>query len=169
MGARLVRAMVLELDARELAPTATFDVWAEISRGERLRWRVGNPIVAALVRCDQELERNYHRNSPADDQAVLTTLVTTIVAARTKKFGIASDPDAYAQRLANAILPDVIRFKPVSPVGFSYANQNGRHPAERTAEIVHTLLGASLVPAVDQQEAISLDRFPYVILPTELT
>ena len=80
-----------------------------------------------------------------------------------------SDPDAYARRLAGAILPDVISFAPASPLGFSFASQNGRHPAERTAEIVQTLLGGPLVPVVDQRGTMPFDRFPYMISPTELT
>jgi hypothetical protein len=169
MGVRFVEAIVLELEAPELASTATLDVWAEISRGEKLRRRVGNPIVAELVRCDRELGRIHHRTSPADDRLLLTPVVTRIVAARARRLGMASDPDAYARRLADAILPDVIGFEPASPVGFSYAGQNGRHPAERTAEIVHTLLGASLVPVLAEPETMLLDRFPYLISPTELT
>ena len=169
VGARFVEAIVLELNAQELRSTATVDVWAEISRGERSRQRIGNPIVAELVRYDRELGQIHHRISPADDQAVLTPIVTRIVAARAKRLGIAGDPDAYARRLADAILPDVIHFDSASPLGFSYARQNGRHPAERTAEIVHTLLDGSLVPVVDERETMPLDRFPYLISPTELT
>ncbi|HTV60858.1 MAG TPA: hypothetical protein VMJ93_18435 [Verrucomicrobiae bacterium] len=168
-GARFVETVVLELDARELAPTTTFAIWAEILRGDMLRRRVGNPIMAALVRCDQELGRIYHRISPSDDRAVLTPGVTRIIAARAKRYGIATNPVAYAERLADAILPDSIRFQPGSPLGFSYAGQNGRHPAERTAEIVRTLLGVSQIPVVNRQETILSERFPYLISSMELT
>jgi hypothetical protein len=166
MGSRFVEAMVLELDAREVESTATIDVWADISRGEKLRRRIGNPIVAELVRCDRELAQIHHRISPAADRVVLTPVVTRIVAARAKRLGLASDPVAYARRLAEAILPDVISFKPASPLGFSYASRNGRHPAERTAEIVDTLLGASGIPVANERERKPLDRFPYLISPT---
>ena len=168
-GAHLVETMVLELDAGELTPTTTFDVWAEISHGDKLRERVGNPIVAALVKSDRDLGRIYHRISPADDRAVLTPVVTRVIAARAKRYGIATDPIAYAKRLADAILPDAIRFKPGSPLGFSFANQNGRHPAEKTAQIIDTLLGPSHTPFVDQQKTVQSDRFPYLISPTQLT
>jgi hypothetical protein len=169
IGARFVEAVVLELDARELAPAETFDVWAEISRGEEPRRRLGNPIVAELVRCNRELAQIHRRISPIDDRAILTPLVTQIVAARARKVRIASHPDAYARRLTDAILPDVIRFTPTSPLGFSYAGQNGRHPAERTSEIVRTLLGGSLVPVADERGTVLLDRFPYLISTTDLS
>lgn len=169
IGARFVEAVVLELDARELAPTETFEVWAEISRDEEPRRRLGNAIIAELVRCDRELAQIHRRISPIDDRAILTPLVTQIVAARARKVGIASDPDAYARRLADAILPDVIRFTPTSPLGFSYAGQNGRHPAERTSEIIRTLLGGSLVPVADERGTVLLDRFPYLISTTDLS
>ena len=80
-----------------------------------------------------------------------------------------SDPDAYARRLADAIPPDVISFKPASPLGFSYAGQNGRHPAERTSEIVRTLLGGSSFSVANEQGATPLDRFPYLISPADLS
>jgi hypothetical protein len=166
MGARFVDAVVLELDARELESPDTLDVWAEISGGEEPRRRIGNPIVAELVRCDRELAQIHHEISPADDRAILTPVVTRIVAARAKRLGIVSDPDAYARRLADAILPDVISFRPASPLGFSYACQNGRHPAERTSEIVRTLLGGPSLSVAEEQRAMPLDRFPYLISST---
>jgi len=169
IGVHFLQAIVLELDAREIALTETFDVWAEISRGRETRWRIGNPIVAELVRCNRELAQIHHRVSPTDDRAVLTPVVTRIVAGRAKRLGIVSDPDAYARRLARAILPDVISFAPASPLGFSFANQNGRHPAEGTAEIVHTLLGGSLIQVGGERGEMPLDRFPYLISPIELT
>ena len=165
---RFVDVVVLELDACGLPATPTFDVWAEISGGEKQRRRIGNPIVAALVRCDRELERVYQRISPADDRAVLAPVITRIITERAKRLGIASDPDAYAHRLVDVILPDVIKLKPASPLGFTYASQNGRHPAENTAEIVRTLLGASLLPVIHERVTMPLDRFPYLISPTEL-
>jgi hypothetical protein len=165
MGARFIQAIVLELDARELASTEKFDVWAEISRREESRCRIGNPIVAELVRYNRSFAQIYHRISPTDDRAILTPLVTTAIAERARRLGIVSDPDAYARRLTDAILPDVISFAPASPLGFSYANQNGRHPAERTAEIVQTLLGGSLVSVTGQRGQIPFDRFPYLISP----
>ncbi|HTW45981.1 MAG TPA: hypothetical protein VMD58_10585 [Acidobacteriaceae bacterium] len=168
-GAHLAETVVLELSARELAPAATYDVWAEISHGNKQRERVGNPIVTALVQNDQELGRIYHRISPVDDRAVLTPVVTRIIAARAKRYSIATNPVAYAERLAHAILPDAIRFKPGSPLGFSYAGQNGRHPAEKTAQIVDTLLGASHTPSVDQQTNVLFDHFPYLISSPKLT
>jgi hypothetical protein len=169
IGARFVKAMVLELDAREFTPTSAVDVWAEISHGERLRQRVGSPIVAELVRCDREFRQIHRRITPIDDRAILTPIVTRLVSARAKRSGITTDPDAYACRLADAILPDVIRFDPASPTGFSYASQNGRHPRERTAEIVQTLLGGSFAPVVEEQGTMLFDRFPYLISPTERT
>jgi hypothetical protein len=168
-NARLVKAIVLELTVDELASTETFEVWGEISRGETLRERIGNPIVAELSRRDRKLAQIHRRISPTHDRAVLTPVVTRIIAARAKRLGMASDPDAYAQRLADAILPDVIEFKPASPMGFSYASRNGRHPAERTAEIVRTLLGASPVTVIDERETMLFDHFPYMISPCELT
>jgi hypothetical protein len=168
IGAGLVQAIVLELDGPDLALTKTLDVWAEISRGAMARWRIGNPIVGELVRCNRELAEIHQRISPTDDRAILTPVVTKIVAARAKRLGTVSDPDAYAQRLAGAILPDVISFAPASPLGFSFASQNGRHPAERTAEIVHTLLGGSLAPVATERGQMPLDRFPYLISPIAL-
>jgi hypothetical protein len=115
MGARFVDAVVLELNARELESTDALDVWAEISGGEQPRRRLGNPIVAELVRCDRELAQLHRQISPADDRAILGPLVTRIMASRARRHGIVSDPDAYARRLADAILPDVISFSPLRP------------------------------------------------------
>jgi hypothetical protein len=169
IGAGFVQAIVLELDARELALTETFDVWAEIALGKEMRWRIGNPIVAELVRCHRELAQIHRQVSPTNDRAILTPVVTKIIAARARRLGIVKDPDAYARRLALTILPDVISFAPASPLGFSFAGQNGRHPAERSAEVVHTLLGGSLVQVSSERGQMPLDRFPYLISPIELT
>jgi hypothetical protein len=168
MRSRPADAAVLELDALEFASTETFGVWAEILRDDRRR-RVGNPIVAELLRYDQELAETYHRASPADDRAVLMSNVTTIITERARELGLVVDPNAYARRLANAILPDVISYTPGAPIGFSYAGQNGRHPFERTYEIVRTMLGGFAPMIADIPLGPLQDRFPYVISPIDLT
>jgi hypothetical protein len=80
-----------------------------------------------------------------------------------------SDPLAYAQRLTDAILPDVVGFAPNLRVGFGFSGQNGRHPGDRTLGIVRTLLEGSLVQVADELGAMSFDCFPYLIPPTNLT
>jgi hypothetical protein len=169
VGSDAVDSVVLELQAHEFASTETLDVWAEVLCGNALRYRVGNPYVAELVRRDQELAQAYHRISPADDRAVLTSAVTENIAEQAKVCGMVTDPATHARRLANAILPDVVSYTPDLPVGFSFARQNGRHPAERTSEIVSTMLCGAASPVASVSRAVPLDSFPYLISPINLT
>ena len=49
----------------------------------------------------------------------------------------APDPELHGRRLACILLPDVLRYDPKLPAGFTFAAQNGRHPEEASDIVVN--------------------------------
>ena len=123
-------------------------IWAEKLMRAGARHRVGSPFLAALVAEDDSLARLYHSGSPAGDRGVMQQQVARVVTARARRSGQIADPEAHGRRLAAALLPDVLYYDPAQPPGFTFAQRNGRHPAEEVGLVVSTLLGGHHVASL---------------------
>jgi hypothetical protein len=160
-GERPVRAVVIEVPNRALVRTGPAAFWAEYSAAG-LRQRIGTPFLANLVAGDRSLATIYHSTSPAEDKDQLTGPVANAIACRLKDNGFSSNSVSRSRQLASAILPDVLHYDSSCPSGFTFAAQNGRHPSERTDEVVNAILNghpssASSLPSACQYVA----PFPY--------
>ena len=126
------------------APSASFasrdlPIWGEILGRNGSRVRVGNPIASALLARDPDIARTFHRVSPDRDRAVLARSLAKLIATLRANAGC-PDPGPYGALLAHTLLPNVLPFDPTKPLGFTFAGQNGRHPSDRVAHVVDTVL-----------------------------
>jgi hypothetical protein len=141
-------------------------VWAELRSEDGWRFRVGNPFVAALLARDPALSNAYHTASPSEDRALFTEAVAKRIAVMAAADGNVANPHAHARRLAARVLPDVIEFCPDLPVGFNFASQNGRHPADNAGAVAVTVLtGAVASPVIATPFGLTT-KFPYFSQPT---
>ena len=136
-------------------------IWAERFTSDGQRHRTGSPFLARILAANPSLAKLYHRSSPADDKSELVEQVAAAIAGNAREQGTLADPEAHGRRLAQVLMPDVLRYDPNRPCGFTFAGQNGRHPHEASELIVDSILtGALLVfpahPAFHLQ-----DEFPY--------
>jgi hypothetical protein len=154
-----VGAIVIEAPNRILNGGGPIGVWAERFTQTGWRQRLGSPFVAAVVAEDGELARRYHSLSPADDRAELMDSVAGVIASRAERSGLAGDPVAYGKRLASRLLADVLHYNPRLPSGFTFAAQNGRHPADASALVVDTILNGT--PAFTAEERIAQLQTPF--------
>ena len=154
-------AVVMEAPNRILNGGGPISVWAERFTPTGSRQRLGSPFVAAIVAEDGELARRYHSLSPADDQAELMESVAGVIASRAQRSGLSGDPGAYGKRLAARLLPDVVHYDSRLPSGFTFAAQNGRHPAEASALVVDTILNGSPAFTAEARVAQLQTGFPY--------
>jgi hypothetical protein len=150
-------AIVLEIPADYVASGQSLNVWAEIHTQGRGRTRVGNPFLAKILARDPMLSQLYHASSPAQDRALFTDPLIERIVATSR----AANPNLHARRLADMLLPDVLTYRPDQPAGYTFARQNGRHPADETAAVVETVLTGtpSLRPAASSVPLT--DTFPY--------
>lgn len=153
-----IRAVVIELPNLALRQNGAAGIWAEYNE-EGQRQRIGTPILANLVAADQSLATIYHSSSPAEDRDLLARPLAEAIAARRAANGFSAGS---VSRLASALLPDVLHYDSGRPAGFTFAAQNGRHPSERTDEVVNGLLIGRASSASSLPSAyLHVDSFPY--------
>jgi hypothetical protein len=123
------------------------------------RVRVGNPIVAELLSQDPALARIFHRASPSQDPGMFGEAIARHIAIRGAE---TLSPQAHGERLAAMLLPDVLPFDPAFPVGYTFANQNGRRPSDPIAEVVATVLAGAVTARPLAKEVFrAAPAFPY--------
>jgi hypothetical protein len=157
----VLKAVVIEMPENVLYGSGPMDIWAERTLHTGQRQRVGSPFIAALLKEDAGLANSYHRLSPSDDRAVLMEDTVKVIAAKARKSGMPGDPDAYARRLASRLLPDVLRYDPQWPSGFTFAAQNGRHPEEVSDLVVDTILNGSPASGSPKADVRLQKAFPF--------
>jgi hypothetical protein len=151
-------AVVLEAPIISAKPSESIDVWVEVRWGDGSRSRVGSPIVADIVARDPTLSEVYHEITPDLDHALLGKALASRLA--TMSLG-AEDPEIRGQRLASILLPDVIRYRPGAPVGFNFADRNGRHPSDPTQTVVDTMIAGVVLPGRASETVKLASEFPY--------
>jgi hypothetical protein len=157
----VLKAVVIEIPEKMLSGSGAMEIWAERVMQTGVRRRIGSPFVAALVAEDVGLAKSYHCITPSDDRAMLTQGVVNAIAAKARKSGMASDPDAHGRRLASRLLPDVLCYDPQMPSGFTFAAQNGRHPEELSDLVVETILTGSPASWPAKADVRLQKRFPF--------
>lgn len=157
------------LETADLAGSASSEglsVWAQIDTADGSRMRVGSPVVADLLAADPALSRIYHAATPTEDRALFMKALARRIAQRTELRALGAD--THAKRLAGLLLPDVITYRSALPVGFNFAGQNGRHPADRTAAVQETLLNGAVAPGASSTAFVLTPAFPYFSRPVAL-
>lgn len=157
-------AVVIEGRPDLVRPGESLDVWAELRVKDGSRLRVGSPFVAALLAVDPAMSQRYHAASPAEDRGLFTEALAGRISAAAIGGGVA-DPGLHARRLVICLLPDVIRYRPDLPVGFSFASQNGRHPADDAMAVVETVLTGAVAPRAKSNRVRLTGGFPYFPQP----
>lgn len=108
------------------------------------------------------LTNTYHA---AEDRALFADALAKRVATMAAASGSVADPNAHGQRLAALVLPDVIECRPDLPMGFSFASQNGRHPAGDTTAVVETVLMGAVTRRTAAAAFQLSEAFPYIARP----
>ncbi len=157
----LVTAVVMELPARAIGLDGLADIWAEHDRMGSRR-RIGTPFLSDLVAENESLAAVYHSSTPAEDRDVLMKPLVTAIEDRLRANGMAVDASSHGRRLASALLSDILRYDSRRPTGFTFAAQNGRHPAESESELVSAFLNAGARSAISVRPARqTIQTFPY--------
>ena len=170
-----IYAIVLEVpDAQThglLVYNRSIGVWgltklATDAGGWRQINRAGRPMIQPIFNSDGSQPGGiYNTTAPADDRhnylERFTDLITAVVAAS----GTADDPHAYAESVAQQLLPDMLPYQVGTRATFGFAGHNGRTLADNAPEVMFSLVtNSALSVGLDQRSATARPRetFPYV-------
>lgn len=156
---RVYKATLIETQIPPTPAQGSLGIWAE-RFGANGRERIGNPIVAELLTADRALHALHSETTPQDDRSRLAVPLAEYVANIAARAGVRA-PRAYALRVVERFLPDVIAFRPGSPIGFTFAAQNGRHPAEDVNRLSAAILSGSPAALPRSTHFAISNIFPY--------
>jgi len=166
---RNVTGIVLELPNRMLG-TPSIHVWATTSTvkgGELVQInRAANPLIQAVFNAvDQHLADGYNRSHPHNDLAQYGQHIAPIAARIAELARTAPDPQAHGQRVAERLLPDMLRYELGTRAQYDVDAPNGRALTDDAFDV--TLSLATNTPIADRVEADGRHRtrFPYLALP----
>jgi len=166
---RDVTAIALQLPDAALGSTR-IALWARISIDGHTQQRQVNRIGQAMLRPlffnppDTEAELDtLNAGAPATDLDTHGQRVRRIADTAARLAGL-SDPDAHAERVTAAFLPDVLVYRPGQPAAFHPGDGNGRALGDDAFDIaVAVLAGSTLADASAPRQATP--AFPYLSAP----
>jgi hypothetical protein len=159
-----VKGIVAELPNDMFAQQGFTNTWAErIANG--VRHRIGSPFLADIIAKDSRAASLYHASSPHLDDEALSGIVAAVVTKNAESSGYAGDAQKYGRRVASALMPDVMRYNPHLPVGFTFAGQNGRHPNDAAQSVVTAVVSGVLAYTPNPPRLRLNQHFPYFPQP----
>jgi hypothetical protein len=171
-----VYSIVLELSDDELLAAAgagsrPVGVWALASLatdagGWRPINRAGLPMIHPLfTQLDEELADQLNTNVPADDRRLHADRIATMVAGVIRANGTALDPDAYAWRVVEQILPNILPYAIGSPASYGFAGWNGRSLIDNAPDVMFSFAANTPVALGIGRDSVAAKpspMFPYV-------
>ncbi len=128
--------------------------------------RIGQPMLRPLFFNPPDTEAELdtlNSGAPAADRETHGERVRRIAGSAARLTGL-SDPDAHAERVAAAFLPDVLTYRPGQPAAFHPGGGNGRALGDDAYDIaVAVLAGSTLGNASIPRQATA--AFPYLSAP----
>ncbi|WP_432720597.1 DUF4331 family protein [Jeongeupia wiesaeckerbachi] len=144
------------------ATTALYNVdkWEQVNR-------MANPLMTHLFMFNNKMEISEHVGHRPDMDIKQRYVVSdyTLRALSLDKESTVKDKVAYADRLAEELLPDVIPYRVGTPASFKIEKINGRKPTDDAMDVqLSRFLGR---PVTDYANTFDHhpDTFPYVVSP----
>ena len=169
-----VNSIVLRIPHHDpaLFPDRIIRVWsatrlATDTGGWRQTSRAGLPMIWPVFRdADSDSASQANETHPADDAENYGKTIRDLVAATIHRLGTSARPDAYADAVAQRLLPDSLPYQVATPAIFGFTDFNGRALGDNAPEVVFSLITNSAVntglpPAVSADSRT--DAFPYVV------
>lgn len=170
-----IYSIVLEVPDHELVSDdsgRSIGVWAVSTLatdagGWRSINRVGLPMIPALfTQYNNDLGNRLNAGRPSDDFAIYGKSVIRDIAGAVAANGTAEDPDAYAQKVAHRILPNILPYTVGTPAIFGFAEWNGRSLTDNVPDVMFSLATNIPIALGIGKESVTLKPtkvFPYVV------
>lgn len=170
-----VYSIVLEVADEELMPVAGKDrkigVWALASLatdagGWRPINRAGLPMIHPLfTQFNEDLGNRLNENAPADDVRLHASTIAKAVASVVRAYGTAEDPEAYGQKVATRICPNMLPYVIGTRACFGFAEWNGRSLTDNAPDVMFSFASNTPVSLGLTKESVTAKprkTFPYV-------
>ncbi|MDX3854521.1 DUF4331 family protein [Streptomyces sp. AK02-01A] len=170
-----VYSVVLEIADEELLPVAgpdrRIDVWgldclATDAGGWQPINRIGLPMIHPLfTQYNEVLGNRLNGNEPAEDMQIYGKTLAESVAAVVRAYGNSEDPEAYARKVVETILPNVLPYTLGTPACYGFAGWNGRTMTDNAPDVMFSFAANTPVTLGIGKEAVVAKpskTFPYV-------
>lgn len=170
-GATNVMAIAAEIPIARLG-SDRLGFFTTVSANDHGHWtqvqRCGRPNLAATFLDDPQHSLRYNCSDPDTDLQNFGPLLVATTATLVGHAGTHADPAGYGQRVARALLPDLIPFDASQATSFGFAGLNGRGLADDFGAVVYSTvfnfpMRTALAPLPDVRTA-----WPYLPPPRPL-
>jgi hypothetical protein len=131
--------------------------------------RCGAPLVPTIFFDPSGEDADaWNAADPAHDREAYGPLISGLAARAAAELGTAGDPQAHGQGVADALLPDLLWYRPGTPAQFGFADRNGRWLTDPVAEVQFSIVTGRAIPlGIDASSAAGTPRsvFPYLGAP----
>jgi hypothetical protein len=141
---RTIGAIVLEVPSRLISRTPQVDMWATVllhghaPDQQVARW--GLPLFTHIFLRDDELREQFNRSAPFEDSAAFVASTIDAVTRHVTASGTATDPAAYARRVADLFGSFNLPYQLGSAASFDFTGFNGRSLNDNVMDVMLTLL-----------------------------
>jgi hypothetical protein len=160
-------AIVLEIP-NTLLPSSIY-YFASVDWHDHGHWHRSNRVAHVLVphlylfSASDEEKSNRHEHLPALDNQHHALAVETIEK-YARLAGFQSDPNGYAERIAESILPDAVPYRIGSEAHYGASGANGRKLSDDAMDAALSwVVGAPVSDGVDQPDGRVTQTFPFVV------
>jgi len=170
-----VYSIVLEVPDSELLSGSNDNrrvgVWAVATLatdagGWRSINRVGLPMIPPLfTQYNEDLGNRLNAGRPADDFATYGAAVTKSIASVVAANGTAEDPEAYAEKVAHRLFPNMLPYEVGTPAALGFAEWNGRSLTDNAPDVMFSITANTPVRLGIGKESVTTKpskTFPYV-------
>ncbi len=169
-----VYSIVLEVPDTELLAASDrrhVGVWAVATLatdagGWRSINRVGLPMIPPLfAQYNEDLGNRLNAGRPSDDFATYGAAITKAVAGVISAYGTAEDPNAYAEKFAHRLFPNMLPYEVGTPAVFGFAEWNGRSLTDNAPDVMFSIAANTPVRLGIGKESVTSkpsETFPYV-------
>jgi hypothetical protein len=139
------------------------------SGGWRQINRCAKPLINTILHpADSELANGYNATEPREDVQRYGRRLTELVSGAVTAMGTAADPAAHAERVRDALLPDILHYRIGTAADFCFTERNGRGFVERSPEVICSMvLNTAVAHGLNSDSASGTPRaeFPYLPPP----
>ena len=170
-----VYAIVLELPDRELLADAgnnrRISVWAVASLatdagGWRSINRIGLPMIPPLfAQYNEDLGDRLNAGRPADDFAIYGEALASKMAAVVAAYGTAEDPQAYGEKIAHRLFPNMLPYTVGTQASLGFTEWNGRSLTDNAPNVMFSTAANTPISLGIGKESVTskpTKEFPYV-------
>lgn len=128
--------------------------------------RVGLPMLPPLfTQYNEDLGNRLNAGHPIDDFAIYGEAAIKSIVGAVRANGTAEDPEAYAEKIAHLIFPNVLPYEVGTPAIFGFAEWNGRSLTDNVPDVMFSIAANTPISLGIGKESVTSKpskTFPYV-------